>query len=174
MDVAEADVDEGLKLLVDGGNVFEDGKGVGDGEIEEIGDGVAVELDEEGLLIVTASVTYFAEDVDVGEEVHLDAALAFALAGFTASALDVEGEAAGFVAALAGLGEHGEEVADGGEDSGVGGGIAARGAAYGGLVDFDDLVDLVNADDSAVLAGLFAAAVELFGEGAVEDVVDQG
>src|ERR1700756_388129 len=102
MDVAEADVDEGLKLLVDGGNVFEDGKGVGDGEVEEVGDGVAVELDGEGLLIVTAAVTYLAEDVDVGKEVHLDAALAFALAGFATASLDVEGETAWFVASLAG------------------------------------------------------------------------
>ena len=174
VDVAEAYVDEGLELDVDGGDVFEDGDGVFDGEVEEVGDGVAVELDGEGLLIVTASVTYFAEDVDVGEEVHLDAALAFALAGFAASALDVEGEAAGLVAALAGLGEHGEEVADGGEDAGVGGGVRAWGAADGGLVDLDDFVELVDADDAAVLAGLFAGAVEFFGEGAVEDVVDEG
>ena len=130
--------------------------------------------DREGFLIVTAAVTDVAEDVDVGQEVHLDALLAFALAGFAAAALDVEGEAAGLVAALAGLREAGEEVADGGEDAGVGGGIGARGAADGGLVDLDDLVDLVDADDAAVFAGLFARAVEVSGEGAVEDVGDEG
>src|SRR5271155_3540490 len=141
MYVAEADVDEGLEFYVDGGDVFEDRDGVGDGEVEDVGDGVAVELDGERLLIVTAAVTYFAEDVDVGEEVHLDAALAFALAGFAAASLHIEGEAAGFVAALAGFGEHGEEVADGGEDAGVGCGVRAWGAAYGGLVYLDDLVE---------------------------------
>src|SRR5271155_3019712 len=129
MYVAEADVDEGLEFYVDGGDVFEDRDGVGDGEVEDVGDGVAVELDGERLLIVTATVTYFAEDVDVGEEVHLDAALAFALAGFASSSLDVEGETAGLVTALARLGEHGEEVADGGEDTGVRGWVAAWGAA---------------------------------------------
>ena len=118
-------------MLVDGGDVLEDGDGVFDGEVEEVGDGVAVELYGERLLIVAAAVTDLAEDVDVGQEVHLDAALAFALAGFAAAALDVEGEAAGLVAALARLGQHGEEVADGGEDAGVGGGIGARGAADG-------------------------------------------
>ncbi len=151
--------------MADGRDVFEDGEGVFDGEVEEVGDAVAVELDGEGLLIVTASVTYLAEDVDVGEEVHLDAALTFALAGFAASALDVEGEAARLVAALARLGEHREEVADGGEDAGVGCGVAARGAADGGLVDLDDLVDLVDADDAAVLAGFFAGAVEVLWRG---------
>src|ERR1700688_4832459 len=106
MDVAEAYVDEGLQLDVDGGDVFQDRDGVGYGEVEEVGDAVAVEFDGEGFLIVTTSVTYFAEDVDVGQEVHLDAALAFALAGFAASALDVEGESTGLVAALARFREH--------------------------------------------------------------------
>ncbi len=174
VNVAEADVDEGLKLGVYGGDVLEDGEGVLDGEVEDIGDRVAVELYGEGFLVVAAAVADVAEDIDVGEEVHLDATLAFTLAGLAAASLDVEGEAAGFVAALAGLGEHGKEIADGGEDTGVGGGIGARGPADGGLVDLDDFVDLVDADDSAVLAGLFAGAVEFFCEGAVEDVVDEG
>ena len=173
MDVAEAYVDEGLQLLVDGGDVFEDGDGVFDRQVEQVGDAVAVELYRERLLIVAASVTYFAEDVDVGQEVHLDAALAFALAGLAAAALHVEGEAAGLVAALARLGQHGEEVAHGGEDAGVGRGVRTRGAADGGLIDLDDLVELVDAAHRSVLAGFFARAVEVLGERAVEDVVDQ-
>src|ERR1700709_1342827 len=119
MDVAEAYVDEGLELDVDGGDVFEDRDGVFDGEVEEVGDGVAVEFYGEGFLVVTAAVADFAEDIERGAEVLFDAALAFALAGFAASALDVEGEASGFVATLAGFGEHGEEVSDGGEDAGI-------------------------------------------------------
>jgi len=162
VNVAEAYVDEGLEFDVDGGDVFQDGDGVGDGEVEEVGDGVAVELDGEGLLIVTASVTYFAEDVDVGKEVHFDAALAFALAGLASSPLHIEGKTSGFVAALSGFGEHGEEVADGGEDAGVGCGVRAWGAAYGGLVYLDYFIELVDADNSSVLAGLFAGAVEFF------------
>src|ERR1017187_2321415 len=173
VDVSEAYVDEGLQVGGGGGDVLEDGQGVGDGEVEEIGDGVAVEADGEGFLIVTAAVTDVAEDVDVGQEVHLDAALALALAGLAASALDVEGEAAGLVSALARLGEHGEEVADCGEDAGVGGGVGARRASDGGLVDLDRLIDLVDADDAAMLAGFLARSVEVAGEGAVEDVGDQ-
>ena len=81
---------------------------------------------------------------------------------------------AGFVAALAGLGEHGEEVADLGEDAGVGGGVGARSAADGGLVDLDDFVEQAGAVDGLVGAGFFAGAIEFFGERAVEDVVDEG
>src|ERR1700723_2162415 len=108
VDVAEAYVDQSLEFLVDGRDVFDDADGVGDWQVEQVGDGVAVEFDRERLLIVPATVTYFTEDVDVGKEVHLDAALALSLAGLAAASLDVEGEAAGFVAAFAGLGEHRE------------------------------------------------------------------
>ena len=46
MDVAEADVDEGLQLLADvGGCRARDGERVFDGQVEDVGDGVAVELD---------------------------------------------------------------------------------------------------------------------------------
>ena len=174
MDVAEADIDQGLQLDVDAGDVLQDRDGVFDGQVEQVGDAVAVELDRERLLVVATTVTYLAEDVDVGQEVHLDAALAFALAGFASSALHVEAEASGLVAAFARLGQHGEEVAHGGEDAGVRGWIRARGAADGGLVDLDDLVELVDADDAAVLAGIFAAAVEIFCQRPIEDVVDEG
>src|SRR5947209_2661257 len=101
VDVAEADVDEGLEADGDVGDVLEDWERFFDGEVEDVGDVVAVEVDGEGFLIVTAAVADLTKDVHVREEVHLDAALAFALAGFAASALDVKGEAAGLLAAFA-------------------------------------------------------------------------
>ena len=61
----------------------------------------------------------------------------------------------------------------GGEDAGVGGGVGARGAADGRLVDADDFVDVLGAGDGFVLAGFFARAIELAGQRAVEDVVDE-
>ena len=160
MDVAEADIDEGLQLLADLRDVGEHGERVFDGEVENVGDGVAVEFYGQRLLVVAAAVADFALYVDVGHEVHFDAALAVALAGLAAAAGDVEAEAAGLVAALARLGQHGEEIADGREDLGVGGGIGARRAADGGLVDADDFVDLLRAGEGLVRAGLFARAVD--------------
>ena len=149
MDVAEADIDQRLQLLADLRDVGEHGQRVFDGEVENVGDGVAVELYGERFLVVAAAVADFALHVDVGHEVHFDAALAVALAGLAAAAGDVEAEAAGLVAALARLGQHGEEIADGGEDAGVGRGIGARRAADRRLVDADDLVDLVGAVDAS-------------------------
>src|SRR6185437_12890581 len=66
------------------------------------------------------------------------------------------------------------EVANLGEDAGVGRGVGTRSAADGRLVDLDDLVNVLHADDGLVLAGIFARVVEVAGQGAVEDVVDQG
>jgi len=58
---------------------------------------------------------------------------AAALAGFAAAAFYVEAEAAGTIATLAGFGSMAKSSRIGGEDTGVGGGIGARGAADGGL-----------------------------------------
>ena len=80
--------------------------------------------------------------VDVRQEVHLDRAHAVALAGLAAAALHVEREAARLVAARPRLGHQAEQLADEGEGARVGGGVAARRAADGALVDGDDLVEL--------------------------------
>src|SRR5260370_12167807 len=102
--------------------------------------------DGESLRIVTAAATNFAHHVNVGKKIHFDAAQAVALASFAAAALDVEAEAAGAVAALARFGEHGKKLANGREDACVGGGIGARCAADGGLLDPADSVDLIPPD----------------------------
>ena len=138
--------------MLDLRDVLQKRQRVFDGHVEHVGDGVALVVDRERFAVVAAAAADFAGDVHVGQEVHFDAAQAVALAGFAAPALDVEAEASGLVAALAGFGQHGEEVADGGEDAGVGGGIGARRAADGRLVDLDDLVDVLRCLRSRVNA----------------------
>ena len=96
------------------------------------------------------------------------------MAGFAAAAFDVEREAADVVAAFAREGYAGEQVADGGEQAGVGGGVGTRGAADGGLVDVDDFVELVEAADVVVGRGFFVGAVELAGGDFGQCVVNQG
>jgi hypothetical protein len=89
-------------------------------------------------------VALVAGDIDVGQEVHLDLDEAVALARLAPPALDVEAEAPGLVAARGAFGQAGEPVADVGEGAGIGGGVGARGAADGGLVDVDDLVEIFS------------------------------
>ena len=163
MDVAEAHVDEGLKFLADQRHVSENGEPVFNGEVEDVGDGVALESYGEGFLVVAASVADFTLHVDVGHEIHFNTALPVALAGFTSSSGHVEAEAPRLVAALAGLRQHGEKVAEGRKDLRVGGRVGARGAADGGLVDADNLVDLVLAGEGLVGAWFFARSIKILG-----------
>ena len=108
-----------------------------------------------------------------GQEIHFDAALAVALAGFAAAAFHIEAETAGLVAALARFGQHGVELANGRENTGVGGGIRARRAADGRLIDLHDFIDVLDAGDGAMRAGLFHRAIELRGESAVQNIVHE-
>ena len=61
-------------------------------------------------------------------------------AGFTPAAPDIEGESPGAVAPGLGVLRGGKELPDVVEQAGVGGRIGAGGAADGGLIDGDDLV----------------------------------
>ena len=129
--------------------------------------------DGERLGIVAAAAANFAHHVNIWQKIHFDAAQTIPLAGFAAAALDVEAEAAGAVAALARFREHGEEISNGRENAGVRGGIRPRRAADGRLIDFDDFVDVLGADNFAVRGGRFGGAIELLGERAVKNVVDE-
>src|SRR3982074_1326112 len=133
---------------------------------------MAFEAHGERFGIVAAAAADFAGDVYIRKKIHFDAAQAIALAGFAAAAFYVEAEETGAVAALARLREHGEKLANGREDAGVGGGIRTRSAANWGLVDLNDFVDLIGADDFAMRAGRLLRAIEFLREGAVENVVD--
>src|SRR5712692_4305312 len=174
LDVAEADFDESGELLLNLRNLVEQLQGFGGRKIQDVRNGMAFETHGERFGIVAAAAADFAGDVNIGQKIHFDAAQAIALAGLAASAFHVEAEAAGTVAALARFGEHGEKLANGREDAGVGSGIGTRSAADGSLVDLDDFVDLIGADDFAMRAGRLLGAVEFLREGAVENVVDEG
>ena len=147
--------------------------GLLDGHVEDVGDRLALELHLQRLAIVALALADVAGDVDVGQEVHLDLDDAVALAGLAAAALDVEGEAAGLVAARLGLGQAGEPFADRGEGAGVGGRVGARRAADRRLVDVDDLVETFEALDALVRGRVLAGAVEAAGDGLVERVDEE-
>lgn len=125
-------------------------------------------------MVVAATVASGAGDVDVGEEVHFDFVDAVALAGFAASALNIETEAAGFITAKFSFGLMGEKLADLVEDAGVSRDIGARSAADRGLVDDDTLVEMLDAVDALVEAGNGLGAVEASKELVREDFVDEG
>ena len=128
----------------------------------------------ERLAVVAASVADVAGDVDLRQELHLDAQRPLSLAGFAAPALDVEGEAPRLVAAHLRLRQRGEEFADGRHRAGVGGRIGARRPADGRLVDVDDAVEFLQALDGVAAGGGETGAVEPTGRASVERLHHQG
>ena len=124
-------------------------------------------------MIVPAAAADLALDIHIGQEVHLDAALAFSLARFAASARNVKRKTARLVTAFARLGQHGVEIANLGKHPRIGGRIRARRASDGGLVDANHFVDQFRPGDGFMCTGFFAGTVELFCQRAVQDVIHE-
>src|SRR2546428_12058032 len=99
MDVVAADAVQKLEHVATARHRLEELQRLLDRHVEHVGDRFALEQNLERLAVVALALADVAGDVDVGQEVHLDLDDAVALAGLAASALDVEGEAAGLVAA---------------------------------------------------------------------------
>src|SRR5713226_561928 len=159
-DVAEADFYESRELLLNLRNILEKLQRIRRGQIQDIADGLPLVADGERFRIVAPAAANFAHYVNVGKKIHFDAAQAVALAGFAAAAFHIETETAGAVAALARFRQHGKKIADRRENSGVGGGIGPRRAADWRLIDFDDFVDLVSAENLAMCGGRFRRSIE--------------
>src|SRR5581483_5230189 len=173
LDVAEAHVIQRLEHLRDLGEVLEERERFLDSHAQHVGDGLAAVVDLQRLGVVARAVADFAVDVNVGQEMHLDALGALALAGLAPPAFDVEAEAAHLIAADLGLAGEGEDLADLVKHTGVGGGVGARRSADGALVNLDHLVDLGHALDGFMRAGLYLRRVELALQRRQERLVDE-
>ena len=107
------------------------------------------------------------------QQVHRHRQHPRAFAALAAAAGHIERKAPRREAALLRLRLGGEQLADGREDLGVGGGVGARPAADGFLADGDQLADGLPALDGVVLAGGVGRAIEARPPGPVEDVEHQ-
>src|SRR5271154_4198580 len=123
--------------------------------------------------VVTLAAANFAGYVNVREKIHFDAAQAVTLTGLAAPAFDVKAKAPRLVTAFARFWKHGKEFANGGKDSRVRGGIRARRAADGSLIDLNHFVDIFDAKNFAVRRRSFRGAIQLLRQRAVQDIVHQ-
>ena len=144
-----------------------------DRHVEHVGDRLSLEADLERLLVVSLAMALLAGHVYVGQEVHLDLDLPIAAADLTATALDVEREAASFVTARPSLRGLREEVADNVEEACVSGRVGARRAADWRLVDLDDLVELLEPQHLLVRTWPLTRAMEPVGNRLKEHLVDE-
>ena len=105
---------------------------------------------------------------------HFDFQKTVAGAGLAAAPLHVEGESAGAVASGLGIGGGGEELPDVVEEAGVGGGVGPWGPADGGLVDGDDLVQMLLPLQGGVFARPDLHPVQVGTQPLEENFVHQG
>ncbi len=173
LDVAQADFLQGGELGANAGDVLEELQPLVHRHLQHVGDALSLVFDLQRLSVIAMAVTHLARHVHVGQELHLDADNAVALARLAAAALDVEAETPCFVAAHLGLGQRGEKIADVGEQVGVGRRIRAWGAADGRLVDVDHLVEVLDSFDAAVLARPVLRPIHALVQRLVEHLVDQ-
>ena len=164
LDIAEADVLNGLDLAQDVGDVLEEFAGLIDGHVKHVGNGLALIAHLKGLAIVPLAVADLAGHLDIRQEIHLDGLIAIAATGLAAASLDVERETAGLVTTNLGFRQADEQRADVAEHTGIGGWIGARRTADGRLVDTDDLVDVFQTLDAVVGQGCLQRVVEMLGE----------
>src|SRR6185312_11440314 len=99
LDVAQTDFANRLEFVVDAWDRREDFIGFVDAHLENVRDGLSLELHFKSLRVVALALADFTRDVNVGEKVHLDLDDAVALAALAPAALDVEREASRRVAA---------------------------------------------------------------------------
>ena len=172
--VVEADVGERGEARQHVGTVGEESQCLGDGELQHLGDRLALHRDFQHLGAEALAVAVGAAQVDVGEELHLDVLEAVAAAGGTPSVAGVEAEGARRVAALLRNLALREQIADRVEGADVAGRVGARRLADRRLVDHRHLGDVLHAAQGLVLAGGLGGFPLVLAQGGVEHVLHQG
>ena len=171
--VVEPHVVQRLELVVDGRDVLEVLQRLLNVHLQHLGDRLALVADLQRLAVEAVPLAHRAGDPNVGQKVHFQLVRAVALAGLAAAAADVEAEPPRLVAAGLRLGQLRVEVANLVEHLDVRGRVRPRRAADRRLVDGDHLVEMFEAVDPLVRAGIAEAAVQIAPQGLDQNVVDQ-
>src|SRR5215468_2681802 len=139
--VTESDVVEDFQLAGDAVAVREEGHRLADGHVQNLVDVPAPVFDVEDRRLEPGAFALLANQLDVGQELHLDGDSPVALAHVAPPARNVEREMAGVVASRLGLARRGEGFADRVVDLDIGHRIRPRGAPDRRLVDEDYVID---------------------------------
>src|SRR3990172_2775311 len=137
-EIAEADLLENLQAVDDLVHAGEKLQRLANRHAENFVDVFLAEADIEHGALKARAAAFLAQQLDVGQELHLDGDGAVALAGFAAASGDIEGKVAGTEAAAFGLRSGGKDFPDDVKGFQVRGGIGARRASDGRLIDQDD------------------------------------
>lgn len=165
LDISEADIVQDFQHAPDARKSGKKIKRLLDGHSENVGDGFSLELYLQCFHIVTAPVTGFALDGDIGKEVHLDLLDSAPLTRFAASSFGIETESPDIVPAPLCLERAREHFANRGEYPRVRGNIGVWRPSDRGLVDNDGFVSLFRSLDGLYLSdGNGISHAEFIGE----------
>ncbi len=174
LDVAEADIVQGLELLPDRGDGGEEPEGLLDRHLQDLRDRPPLVAHGEGLRVVARAVAHLARHVHIGEEVHLDLHLPLTLTGLAPSSPHVEREPSRLVPPHPRLGGGGEHLPDRVERLGVRGRVRARGTPDRRLIDLDRLVEVLGPLDSVMEPRFPHHIPQPPGEASVQDLLSEG
>ena len=153
--------------------VFEKHQRLVHGHFQHVADAFSAVEHLQRLPVIPLALAYVAGHIDVRKKVHFNLQNAVARAGLAPAALDVEAEPVLPVAARFGVGRGGKDLANQVEHAGIGGGVGARRAADGRLVDADNLIQLLFAFQPVVRAGAGMGAVQVPRQRLIDNLVDQ-
>ena len=173
LDIAETDLAHRLQSACDLGHVGEELTCFIYRHIQHFIDIFALVAHLERLLVVAAPLAHIAGNVNIRQKVHLDFEQAVTRAGLTAAALDIEGETACIIAACLRICRLGEQVADIVEHTRIGRRIGTRRTSDGRLVNVDDLVEILDADEFVMRSCTGLRAVQLRCQLFVQDFIDE-
>lgn len=174
-DVGEAHIHQGLQLARHRRDGVEECAGIFHRHVEDLVDVLALVLHLQGLAVVALALADVARHIDIRQEVHLHLDDPIPLTCLAAPPLDVEGETTRLVAPGASLLGAGEQLADRGEQAGIGGRVGSRGTAYGALVYVHHLVQVLQPLDAAIGGrGGLGRLIELSVGDTEQGVIDQG
>ncbi len=121
----------------------EEVEGLVDGHIEDVVNALALIVNVEDLGAETPPVTLFTGYGHILQELHIQNHYSCALAAFTPAPGDVEGEMSSFQSGPPGLPGVGKKVSDLPEHPHVRCWVGSEGLTNGGLVDHDDILNLI-------------------------------
>ena len=173
LNIAETDLAHGFQPPRDLRHVGEELTRLIHRHIQHFVDIFALVAHLERLLVVAAALAHVTGNVHIRQEVHLDFEQAVTRTRLAAAALDIERETARAVAARLGIRRLGKQFADVVEHPRVGCRVGARCAPDGRLVNVDDLIQILDADEFVVRTGTSLRAVQLRCQLFVQDFVDE-
>ena len=123
LDISEPDLAHRTQLALDRRQSREEFKPLLRRHIKHLGDVLALVAHLEGVAVISVPLAHVACNIDIRQKMHFYLFNAVTFARLAASALDIEGEAPGFEAALSRILRLGEQIAYIGKHARIGRGI---------------------------------------------------